>query len=183
MYQTLRRGEFCRALSHQHLPRSPWTQTHIMTNPQDSTFQLSRLRSSPQNQQVKHVLSLIAKGDERYGVQASILRTLLSSLSVWDALEPSSRTRLTSRRKPCVLEQLTNSAWENLGLTRPPLHEGAIMDISSSLNPLLILTLISDAGDLHSASAEWACCALGPKPHTILCFQISVLTLPSHKPS
>ena len=149
-----------------------------MANPQESTFQLSRLRSSPHNQHVKHVLSLLTKGDERYGVQASIRRTLLSIRSVWDALEPSSRTRRSSRRKLCVLEQLTNSAWENLGSMTPPLREGAIMDMNSSLNQLLILAQTSDAGDLHTASARWACCALGPQPHTILCFQTPVLTPP-----
>ena len=79
---------------------------------------------------------------------------------------------------------LRNSAWENLfGLMRPPLHEGAIMNTNSSLRHCLILALNSDAGDLDSASAGWACRALGPKPNPSLCFQNSVLTLLDHRPS
>ena len=57
------------------------------------------------------------------------------------------------------------------------------MDTNSSLRQRLILALTSVAGDLVSASAEWACCAFCPKPNPSLCFQTSVLTLLAHKPS
>ena len=70
-----------------------------------------------------------------------------------------------------------------LGLMRPQLHEGAIMAKNSSLSQRLILSLTSDAGDFDSASAEWACSALGSNPHTSWCFQTSVLTLLAYTPS
>ena len=155
-----------------------------MTHPQERPFQRSPLGRVLQRQEIKHILSLIANGNARHAVQGSILRTLLSSPSIWYVLEPCNRTRMSRRRKPCGLGQPPNSAWENfLGLMRPPLHEGAIMDTYSSLSQRLILSLTSDAGDFDSASAEWACSALGSNPHTSLCFQTSVLTLLAHKPS
>lgn len=55
-----------------------------------------------------------------------------------------------------------------------PLHEGAFMDTNSSLSQRLLLSLSSDAGDLHSPSAEWACRGLCTKPNPSLCFQTSV---------
>ena len=57
------------------------------------------------------------------------------------------------------------------------------MDTNSNLRQRLILALTSDAGDLDSVSAEWACHALGPKPNASLCFQTSLFTLLANKPS
>ena len=129
-------------------------------------------------------MSLEANGSGRWGFQASTLITLLSSL--WDlgVLEPSNRTRLPHRRKPCGLEQLTNPSGEILlGFMSTPLHEEAIMDTNSSLSQRLILALTSDAGNLDSATQEWTHHALSPKQNISLCFQTSVLTLLAHKPS
>ena len=74
-------------------------------------------------------------------------------------------------------------AWEILhDLTRPPLPEGATMDTNSNLSQCRILALTCHAGDLDSASAEWACRALTPRHNASLCSQTSVLTLlaPKH---
>ena len=57
------------------------------------------------------------------------------------------------------------------------------MDTNSNLSQRLILALTSDAGDLDSASAEWACRARTLKPHPSLCSQTSVITLLAQKPS
>ena len=57
------------------------------------------------------------------------------------------------------------------------------MDTTSSLSRRLILSLTSDAEDLNSVSATWACQALGLKPNPSVTFQTSILTLLTHKPS
>lgn len=73
--------------------------------------------------------------------------------------------------------------WEILlGLMGLPLHEGSIVDANSSLSQRLTLGLISEGGDPDSASTEWACRALGPKPNPSLRFQASIITLLAHKP-
>ena len=86
-------GESCRGPRHRHISRSPWTPTHIMTHPQESSFQVSPVVCS-QSQQIETALSQGDKGNARLGAQASILRNMLSSLSVWGKLQPSQRTRL-----------------------------------------------------------------------------------------
>ena len=57
------------------------------------------------------------------------------------------------------------------------------MDTNGSLSQGLIVILISEEGNLDSSTAEWACCALGPKLTPSLCSQTSVLTVLAHKPS
>lgn len=70
------------------------------------------------------------------------------------------------------------------GLRTPqPLQEGAIMGTNSSLRQRLILALTTDAVELDSASAEWACRARGPKPNPRLSFQTSFLTFLAKQPS
>ena len=57
------------------------------------------------------------------------------------------------------------------------------MDTNNRLIQHLILTLTSDAGDLDSASPEWARRAHGPKPKRSLCLQTAFLTLLANKTS
>ena len=89
-----------------HIPRSPWTQTHILTHPQESPYHSAPCVAPPEPA-IEPALSLGDNGKVRWDAQASILRTLPSSLSVWAVLEPSHRTRLSRSRNPGGLDHLT----------------------------------------------------------------------------
>ena len=120
----------------------------------------------------------------RWAFQASMPRALLSSLSIWGTLEPSNRTRLSQRRKPCCLEQLKSPS-----LGKPPRHHESITPLVGHHGHKLQNERTSDtrpylgAGDLESAAAHWNCHALGPEPNPTLCFQTSILTLLAQKTS
>ena len=114
-------GESSRGLRNCHISRSPWTPTHSMTHPQESSFQVSPPVRS-QIQQFETALSQVDNRKARLGAQASILRHMLSSLSVWGLLQPSKRTRESHTRNPCRLGHLTSpsmgrSPWPHEVLT------------------------------------------------------------------
>ena len=95
--QNLWIGETCRAPE-----PPPHSRVSMETNPHYDPSEWESISTQPpgelgQSQQIESVLSLGAKANARWGFQASILRTVVSNLSVWDVQEPSNRTHQSHR--------------------------------------------------------------------------------------
>ena len=88
------------------IPRSPWTQMHIMTHTQLTHFN-TPASVTPLDPADRTCLGAMRHLEWEAGCQESILRTLLWIASLWDVLEPSSRSRLSHGRNHCGLEHLT----------------------------------------------------------------------------